>query len=190
MAVAGWTWRRSRRHSSARTQPLNAAGCSRRSEQPGGQRSRGEQHIGIDPRSSISGPRTAGIGATLPPTLRLLTHLQRRTAPPSSAAQEDTMNHTQEKNAMTALARKWTYRSFHNNPSPVTDNARNGAGSFLRRGERHTCRCAKRHVHQWALTGRGGGLDVAGVTLPATATSPHHRLRPAWHQHGRLGIRR
>src|SRR3979411_1108779 len=32
---------------------------------------------------------------------------------------------------MTALAGKWTYRRFHNNPSPVTDNAETALGLFF-----------------------------------------------------------
>lgn len=72
---------------------------------------------------------------------------------------------------MTVLAGKWTYRSFHNNPAPVTDSAETALGLFFAEAD-FTLVDAPGDKLNGVIDWPGGGLDFAGDVMPATATAP------------------
>ena len=71
---------------------------------------------------------------------------------------------------MTDIGGKWTYRSFHNDPSPVGDDADKALGLIFAEAE------FTFEISGTSLTGtiRWGhdGLDLKGTIQPATATTP------------------
>ncbi|CAN5419301.1 hypothetical protein BH10PSE6_BH10PSE6_05040 [soil metagenome] len=71
---------------------------------------------------------------------------------------------------MTALAGKWTYRSFHNNPAPVTDSAETAFGLFFAEAEFMLADVSV-GVIGGTIDWPGGGLDLAGSVTPPIDTS-------------------
>jgi hypothetical protein len=69
------------------------------------------------------------------------------------------------KASASAIAGKWTYRSFHNNPSPVGDDPRK-ALSLIFAEAAFTFEPVRESSFAGTIDWGGGGLDLQGVLLP------------------------
>ena len=71
---------------------------------------------------------------------------------------------------MTDISGKWTYRSFHNDPAPVGDDAEKALGLIFAEAE------FRFEISGTELSGvidwGGGGLALKGTVQPAGATTP------------------
>jgi hypothetical protein len=72
---------------------------------------------------------------------------------------------------MTSLLGKWTYRSFHNNPVPVTDDAQTALGLFFAEAVFTFSEATDTKIGG-AIDWQGGGLNLAGTVSQPGATSP------------------
>lgn len=72
---------------------------------------------------------------------------------------------------MTSLLGKWTYRSFHNNPLPVTDDAQTALGLFFAEAVFSFSEATDTKI-DGAIDWQGGGLDLTGTVNQPGATSP------------------
>lgn len=72
---------------------------------------------------------------------------------------------------MTELAGKWIYRSFHNNPAPVTGDAETALGLFFAEAT-FTLADGPGGKIAGGIDWPGGGLDFTGDATAATDASP------------------
>jgi hypothetical protein len=71
---------------------------------------------------------------------------------------------------MTSLLGKWTYRSFHDNPAPVTGDAQTALGLFFAEAVFSFSQATDSTI-KGAIDWEGGGLDVAGTVIQPGGTS-------------------
>lgn len=71
---------------------------------------------------------------------------------------------------MTSLLGKWTYRSFHNNPAAVTDDAQTALGLFFAEAVFTFSEATDARIGG-VIDWQGGGLDLAGTVSQPGATS-------------------
>jgi len=69
------------------------------------------------------------------------------------------------------LSGKWTYRSFHNNPAPVGDNAEAALALIFAEAE-FTFQLGSGNDLQGIIDWGSGGLDLTGAIRPASAGVP------------------
>ena len=69
------------------------------------------------------------------------------------------------------LSGKWTYRSFHNNPAPVGDNAEAALALIFAEAE-FTFQLGSGNDLQGLIDWGNGGLDLTGAIRPASAGVP------------------
>jgi hypothetical protein len=70
-----------------------------------------------------------------------------------------------------ALAGKWTYRSFHNSPALIGDDGDKALRLIFAEAE-FTFTAPSANEIVGAIDWPGGGLDLTGTVQPGTATSP------------------
>lgn len=92
----------------------------------------------------------------------------------------------------TALAGKWTYRSFHNNPASVDGDADKVLGLIFAEAV-FAFEIPTPTTLKGAIYWDGGGLDLQGTIKPGAPGEHRHRRdcrqRPPEHRHRRLGVR-
>jgi hypothetical protein len=72
---------------------------------------------------------------------------------------------------MTDIVGKWTYRSFHNDPAPVGDDANKALGLIFAEAE-FTFETPSATELRGTIDWGSGGLDLKGTIQPAGATAP------------------
>jgi hypothetical protein len=73
--------------------------------------------------------------------------------------------------ASSDLAGKWTYRSFHNNPTPVGGDGEAALNLIFAEAE-FIIELVSETELRGAIDWGSGGLDLKGTIRPATATTP------------------
>lgn len=95
-------------------------------------------------------------------TTSCLGQAQQQSAPPAAAAISDS----------SALAGKWTYRSFHNNPAPVGDDPKTApekALALIFAEAVFTFEIPSSSTLKGKIDWPGGGLDLQGTIQPGAA---------------------
>jgi hypothetical protein len=70
-----------------------------------------------------------------------------------------------------SIGGKWTYRSFHNNPDLIGDDTKKALALYFAEAV-FTFKVSARTKLTGTIDWDGGGLDLKGTIIPATARAP------------------